>query len=1207
MPDNTDKIKDLENTEEFSPVADEDVVRKANKYFFSKVIFNVCMIIIGALIIGVFLRQMQAQTAIAKQQENSQLALDEAVATIEENQKNVEELTKIFHDSNQDVLDDMAQLFSSGLLDSFEGKSIKVQSKKFAEMAERSEVKYMFLMNMDGKVVLSGAEEYYGKNPAARALMTQENVNDLLKGTVSADGTITPVTIMNQYGKFYFYSMPYEYKGEKHYLCLGTEADILEVQIGTLKDVSVVLSRAAVGNDGFMFAVDKEDGTFVYYKNGEDILTGQSALSNGLSEKALDDGYSGIETIKGVKYFCVSKEYGDKTVVCAVAEKDSIVADDRYVLFWSILGFVIVLMLCLSYAIIVRNDFVRHAVETEKKVLNPGSENPTYFDKSIFNKIFPLVLAGVLVMFGVSFYTQTLLEITKGIEKSNIALDEVSARYDESQTKRKTIENYYDNRFLAKAKLISFLIEENPKVLNADSDLYHSYYTKDGEKKYYLDDEGNKLKAVSASARLQELCDANDIESVYIFNEEGRTIGTNTDNWYFEISHDEEAQSNAFLKVLDGRVDSFVQEAMTNDLGESTQFIGVTFRYYTTVDENGDTVYVSRYDYEQAQEKGETGKITAHRSMIQIGLDGKISQKLLESTEVESVLSTNMLSGGVIVMFDTTDDHKCVFSPVETSIGKTAKELGVSPNAFNESNYYGFANINGTNYFTYFHYTDGYYIATALPTDAMYQARLLVSLITALISFLIILILSCTITLTNKEEEHLYRAMSEEQYNKGLNSAIFNIIMPSGRRTTTTKAAARWDNRRIPWSERSPEQKLVLMVSGIGGLLMLYVLFVILGADKIFNEDSIVNYITSGLWDRGANIFALSSCALVIITIYIGVALFRIPMRITAELLGARGETISHLLLSVVKYGGALGALFYCLYLLGIDSSRLLASAGILSLIIGLGAQSLIKDIIAGIFIVFEGEFRVGDIVTIGGYRGTVMDIGLRTTKILGMDGNIKIYNNSEISGVLNMTQEASVAMTFISIEYGQDIEYVEAVLNRELPKLREENPKILEGPEYLGIYELEDSGVKLIIICKCSEQDIKGVTRYLNRGVLRIFYKNHINVPFPNITFSRLNEKGRKTIEDIIVEAEEVYSEEELKKEHVSKADSEKKPPRRRNSRKRNNRKNTETKREASAAGAAESTAKTGANYDSPYGPVIDESVNDESVNNESEGTDKL
>ena len=150
------------------------------------------------------------------------------------------------------------------------------------------------------------------------------------------------------------------------------------------------------------------------------------------------------------------------------------------------------------------------------------------------------------------------------------------------------------------------------------------------------------------------------------------------------------------------------------------------------------------------------------------------------------------------------------------------------------------------------------------------------------------------------------------------------------------------------------------------------------------------------------------------------------------------------------------------------------------------------------------------------------MDIGLRTTKIMGPTGNIKIYNNSDISGVLNMTKEASVATCTISIEYGQDIDYVEAVLNRDLPLLKEKNPKILDGPTYAGVSNLGASGVDILIFCKCYETDIKEVARYLNKEVLQIFYRNGINVPFPNVTVSQLDMTGRKTMEDFVPKTEE-------------------------------------------------------------------------------------
>jgi len=1101
--------------EENSRIIDQETLKRANKYFFTKMLVNLALVLIGAVFIAVFMRQMQARAALVKQEENSRLALNEAVLSLDENSENADALAEIFHDGNQDVLDDMSQLFSSGLFDSLADTSNSGRSEVFADMVERAGVQYLFLLSAEGKIVLSPRASLYGVNPAAMGYMTQENVNQILKGTKDSEGNITPVTVMNQYGTYYFYSVPYKYKGVEYHLVLGTDASVLDVQISSLKDVSVVLSRAAVGNNGFVFAVNTEDGTFLYFKNGEEILTGQSALACGLSEAALDDGYAGFETIKGTRYYCVSRTYGDQTVISAVAQTDEIYRKDGFVLFWSITGFVLIMLICLAYAVIVRNDFVNREVETEKKVFASNASNPIIFDKSIFKKVFPLLVAGVLVMFGISFYTQTLLEISEGIERSDTALDEVSGRYEESVENRAIIQEYYNNRFISKARLMSFLIEEDPSVLNGKSDHYHNYYDESGDKEFIEDDEGNRLKSIASSSRLQELCDANDVESIYIFDESGHTIGTNTGNWFFTVSHNEDDQSYPFLQVLDGKTDTYVQEAMVNDLGEATQFIGVAFNYYTKKDDDGHTVYISRFEYDNSEDES----VTAHRSMIQIGLDADMSAKLLESTDVANVLSTNMLSDGFIVMFDTSDDHLCVYSPNEVSIGQTAEQLGVSPNAFTGDDYYGFVKIAGTDYFSYFRYSEGYFIGTALPSKEMYRARGIIALVTSIVCFLLILVLLGTVALTNREEEELYAAMSESEAGKGLNSAIFNIILPSGRSAATVKAAARWDNRRIPWREKSPEQKLGNMISIVAGILVIYIFAASIGAGRFFGERSIIRYIISGMWDRGPNIFAWSMCVLVLLTILLAVELFRVPVRITTSLLGARGETIGHLLLSVMKYGGVLIALFYCLYLLGIDSTRLLASAGILSLVIGLGAQSLIKDIIAGIFIVFEGEFRVGDIVTIGDYRGTVMDIGLRTTKILGTDGNIKIYNNSDIAGVLNMTQEASWAMCNISIEYGQDISHVEEVLERELPKLKEENPLITGGPLFLGVQSLGDSGVELLVACNCNEQDILSVRRYLNRSVLQIFYDNDISVPYTNITISTRDEKEQRSFDELLKE----------------------------------------------------------------------------------------
>lgn len=221
-----------------------------------------------------------------------------------------------------------------------------------------------------------------------------------------------------------------------------------------------------------------------------------------------------------------------------------------------------------------------------------------------------------------------------------------------------------------------------------------------------------------------------------------------------------------------------------------------------------------------------------------------------------------------------------------------------------------------------------------------------------------------------------------------------------------------------------------------------------------------------------------------------------------------KSQTIEKLLCSFIKYLIALVAIFMILNAWGVDTTTLLASAGILGLVIGLGAQSLIADIIAGIFIVFENVYQVGDIIVVGDWRGTVDEIGIRTTKIIDAGGNVKIINNSEISSVINQTKELSLARAKISIEYGESIERVEIIIKNNLDKIKQAIPEIVEGPYYKGVDALGESSVDLLFFAKCNEEDIYIVQRAMNRELKLLFDKNNINIPFPQVTISKLEQK---------------------------------------------------------------------------------------------------
>ena len=235
-------------------------------------------------------------------------------------------------------------------------------------------------------------------------------------------------------------------------------------------------------------------------------------------------------------------------------------------------------------------------------------------------------------------------------------------------------------------------------------------------------------------------------------------------------------------------------------------------------------------------------------------------------------------------------------------------------------------------------------------------------------------------------------------------------------------------------------------------------------------------------------------------------------VRLLLAILGARvkrGQSLFSLLSSFAKYLGAIILVFAILGTLGIDTTVLLASAGILSLIVGLGAQPLIEDIFAGIFIVFEHTFEIGDIIVVDGFRGTVKEMGIRSTKIEDAGGDVKVINNSDIRTLINMTSKLSTAICDISISYSADIKKVEKVIAENLPKIKERHKSIVNGPTYVGVQSLSDSAVILRVIAECNETMRYQVQRDINRELKLIFDKNRISIPFPQIVVHQAEKEG--------------------------------------------------------------------------------------------------
>ncbi|MCR5721901.1 MAG: mechanosensitive ion channel family protein [Lachnospiraceae bacterium] len=215
----------------------------------------------------------------------------------------------------------------------------------------------------------------------------------------------------------------------------------------------------------------------------------------------------------------------------------------------------------------------------------------------------------------------------------------------------------------------------------------------------------------------------------------------------------------------------------------------------------------------------------------------------------------------------------------------------------------------------------------------------------------------------------------------------------------------------------------------------------------------------------------------------------------------AKAKSFLTLIKSATSYIAFIVGFFWCLAAIGVNVSTIFASVGILTLVVGFGAQSLVEDLITGVFLVFEDQFNVGDIIEVGGYRGTVESIGIRTTAIKDVGGNIKLINNSDLRNILNRSATDSVAVTTVSVSYGTDIEKVEKVFETLLPEIRTKYSDVfIEDPKYIGVQTLGESGIELKIIGKVNEKDIFSAARLLNREIKIGFDKNGIEIPFNQI-----------------------------------------------------------------------------------------------------------
>ena len=182
----------------------------------------------------------------------------------------------------------------------------------------------------------------------------------------------------------------------------------------------------------------------------------------------------------------------------------------------------------------------------------------------------------------------------------------------------------------------------------------------------------------------------------------------------------------------------------------------------------------------------------------------------------------------------------------------------------------------------------------------------------------------------------------------------------------------------------------------------------------------------------------------------------------------------------------------------GISIAPILATAGIGSIAIGFGAQSLVKDIITGFFILLEDQFRVGELVKLAGYEGYVEDFGIRSTTLRDFNGDLYVIPNHEIIIVTNKSRGDKIAFVSIKIPYREDSGYIIKIIQDRLDQVKESIPEIVSGPEVMGVSDLNDYSYTITVKTTTVNGENWMVQRKIRAEILKLLKEHNIVIDFP-------------------------------------------------------------------------------------------------------------
>ncbi len=861
-----------------------------------------------------------------------------------------------------------------------------------------------------------------------------------------------------EWQKWYYERMELPKDKQSDFMLDESEYNLPEESLSWIERIS----RIKVGHDGYVVVVSKKDGKILSHPESE--YMGQRMLiwdSNNIvpmNEAKNPYSYDMMDINPNMNPNELKAEYsfmvpenvsGIINRYMAMTVGYSISYNDTYIIFgvglkemsaFMVKGFFVTLLSFVAVWVFIR--YVSMLISRHDKS-----------GKMIRSKLIAhvtLLSVGILIT---SWYVYVLSGTTLKLKTMETHAQAAVETLDDFKETRNNINNWTDERYLTQCKFIADLMMSG------------------------------KLKPEDFDRKgLQELSEIFSVKYIYRYDKNGNVVTTNSPYDNISLGTKPESQSYIFRKLLNG-VDHIIQEPLIDELsGEYLQYIGVSLR----------------------------DKNDLCDGFVQIAIDPTFRATLTEWLSVDTVLENLLI--GLPDSAAVIDKNSMLISQTTGIgyVGDNADTIDLTAEKMSE-NSGGFLKIHGEYYYAGFGETSDLYIvpivAESGSLDSLWDSLKIAVL--PILTLIIVFIAALWHYQKNVYEAAQSEVLEEEKKNNdslmgdgnnddddiGILSGFSDLIKVKEK----FGMEERW-KAHIPKKQQTPEMRLKRIVTILLSVFCLTILLPIsyyqFTGIQFTGDLNSIAYVLQGSWDKGFNIFAMTSCIFLLCGLYLFVVAADRVLYSIARVSGTRTETVCLLLKNSLKYVCSIIFIYYGLSEFGKPTQTLLASAGLLSLPLTFGAKDLVSDIIAGFFIIFEGTIKVGDFITVGNWSGIVMEIGVRTTKIRYY-ADTKIVNNSQICEVINADGEVSKMTVKFLIPYNIKLEDFEKILAKELPAMAQNIPWLVKPPKYQCVNAFDANGLMLRIALYTIPYRRTKAYRAFLRELKFMFERYNIEIPY--------------------------------------------------------------------------------------------------------------